>query len=102
MEKYNIITVINGVSPTSMPLNEFLTYRKDNFGENGSVMTLSKFDNKKHKKFSNLNVISFNNNPKAFIKFIWFNSNMIFHLHQQHCFHLIIYMEIDWLVQILR
>ena len=71
-----------GVTPTSMPLNEFLTYRKDNLGENGSVMTLSKFDNKKHKKFSNLNVISFNKNPKAFIIFIWSNSNMIFHLHQ--------------------
>lgn len=82
MEKFNIITVINRVSPTSMPLNEFLTYRKDNLEENGSVMTLSKFDKEKHEKFSTLKITSFKEDPKGFVKFIWNNSDMIFHLHQ--------------------
>ena len=82
MKKFNIITVINTVSPTSMPLNEFLNYRKNNFGENGSVITLSKFDKKKYQKYSNLEVTSFKSDPKSFVKFIWNNSDMIFHLHQ--------------------
>ena len=82
MEKFNIITVINKVSPTSMPLNEFLTYRKDHFGENGIVMTLSKLEIEKDAKSSKFKVISFEEDSINFVRFIWNNSNMIFHLHQ--------------------
>ena len=41
MEENKIITVINAVSPTSMPINEFLLYRRKNYNEkNGMVLTI--------------------------------------------------------------
>lgn len=82
MNNYKIITVINAVSPTSMPLNEFLKYRKQQFKEVGSILTLTSFDFNKFDDFSDLEINSFRSNTFSFVKFLWNHSDQILHLHQ--------------------
>ena len=44
MKKLEIITVVNRISPTSMPINEFLRYRRDVLGEYSEVLVLDEYD----------------------------------------------------------
>jgi len=82
MNNYNIITVVNAISPTSMPINEFLLYRRKIYGEKGSVLTISPLKEVHKNIFKDLKIISFRNGILSFIKYLWDNSNQILHLHQ--------------------
>lgn len=82
MQKQQIITVVNTVSPTSMPINEFLLYRRKNYGEEGSVLTISPIKSEHNELFKNLKVLPFKKNRKEFMSYLWNNSDKILHLHQ--------------------
>jgi glycosyltransferase involved in cell wall biosynthesis len=80
--KKNIITVVNQVSETSMPVNEFVRFRQKNYGEEGTVLTLNKIGDSLKKTFSTIKMYSFSENPKKFIGVLFNSSKSIIHNHQ--------------------
>lgn len=82
MNKRSIIAVVNGVSETSMPVNEFVKFRQNVYDEVGIIFTLNKIDPDLRKSFSSIEMYSFLDNPKKFISLLWNSSNKIIHTHQ--------------------
>ena len=91
MKEIKIITVINSVSPTSMPINEFLLYRRKNYNEKSEiVLTLSPLKKEFKELFSDLEIISIAENPIEVVKYLWANSNLLIHMHQPRSAFLIV------------
>lgn len=91
MKEIKIITVINAVSPTSMPINEFLLYRRKNYNEKSEiVLTISPLKKEFKELFSDLEIISVAENPIEVVKYLWANSNLLIHMHQPRSAFLIV------------
>ena len=82
IHKKEIISVVNQVSETSMPVNEFVMFRQKNYTEEGMVLTLDKIDDSLKKTFPSLQMYSFLESPKKFIGVLLNSSKKIIHTHQ--------------------
>lgn len=91
MEESRIITVVNAVSPTSMPINEFLLYRRKHYKEKSHiVLTLSPLKREFDELFSDLEIMSVLQNPIKVSKYLWANPNSLIHMHQPRSAFLIV------------
>ena len=80
--KRKIITVVNQVSETSMPVNEFVQFRQKYYEEEGMILTLDKLSDESKKSFSSIEMYSFLESPKKFIYLLLNSSQNIIHTHQ--------------------
>ena len=80
--KKQIVAVVNQVSETSMPVNEFVKFRQEKYEEEGMVLTLDKIDNTLKEAFPHISMYSFSKNPKNFVGILFNSSKKIIHTHQ--------------------
>lgn len=81
MNKKKIITIVNKVAVTSMPINEFTLYRNKHLDEEAIVFSLEKVPSDIKKIYSSFEVHSFPTSPIQYIKKLWSYSDHIFHMH---------------------
>jgi glycosyltransferase involved in cell wall biosynthesis len=81
-DKKQIIAVVNKITITSMPVNEFALFRQRNYGEEAKVLTINKIDDELKDTFSSIETYSFKRTPKQFIKTLLDSSKDIIHIHQ--------------------
>jgi glycosyltransferase involved in cell wall biosynthesis len=82
MKDINIITIVNKVSETSMPVNEFVKFRQNNFDEQGMVFSLSEIVDTSRKAFRSIEMYSLLKKPMKFIDILRNDSINIVHTHQ--------------------
>ena len=73
---------MNRISPTSMPINEFLRYRRDVLGEYSEVLVLDEYDDFLDRDDQKTKVISFKRNRLGFLIHLFKMRDAILHLHQ--------------------
>ena len=79
---HKIITVVNKISPTSMPINEFLLFRRDVLGEYSEILVLDDYDDFLDRDDEKTKVTSFKRNRLGFLIHLFKMRDVILHLHQ--------------------
>lgn len=77
----NIITIVNKVTITSMPINEFTKFREKHYGESAIVFSLAHTPDKMKERFHSFKIYSFTDGWLKYIKLLWKNSDSILHMH---------------------
>lgn len=77
----SIVTIVNEVTITSMPINEFTKFREKHYAETAIVYSLAHTPDDMKERFSSFIFYSFADGWLMYIKMLWKHSDAIFHMH---------------------